>query len=205
MNVQLRYTTHFGRAIEPFIPEVAAIRIRGFRAFPYLYEGSTAYEESYLRGYAQEPRAMLVRVRDGNETIAIATATPLACSCDIVADGPELLRRAGYEPKEFFYYAEILVDPRYRGRGIAQTIYAMREQTARELGFTKLCLAVVQRPADHPLKPADYVSPERIWVRDGFRQTEAVFAYGWPTIQADGSVREQDNQMRFWVRDLRSK
>ncbi len=202
MTAPLQYSTHFGGEITPFVPEVAAIRIRGFRAFPYLYEGSPAYEEKYLQGYVREPRAMLIRVRDGQETIGIATATPLACSGDIVADAPELLRRAGYDPAVFFYYAEILVEPRYRGRGIARTIYAERERAARAFGFSSLCLAVVQRPADHPLAPPGYVSPERIWIRDGFDKAGVTVSYGWPTIQPDGTVRDEDNPLAFWVRHL---
>jgi GNAT superfamily N-acetyltransferase len=198
----LTYSTAFGRAITPFIPEVAAFRIKGFRAFPYLYSGSLAYEEAYLKGYADDERAMLVRVQDGGTTVAVATALPLNSSCDIVADAPVLMRRAGYDPDRYFYYAEILVDEAQRGRGIAQAIYAEREKAARLLGFDKLCLAVVERAADHPLRPAGYQSPERIWIRDGFTKTDVRFSYGWPTIQPDGTVREQDNPMVFWVRDL---
>lgn len=202
MTPPLQYTLHFGAGIAPYVKEVAAIRIRGFRDFPYLYAGSAAYEEAYLSQYLNEPRAMLIRVRDAGETIAVATATPLACSCDIVADAPALLRRAGFVPEAFFYYAEILVDHAYRGRGIARRIYEERERAARSFGYTSLCLASVQRPEDHPLKPRGYVAAERIWIRDGFRRTGVVFPYGWPTIQPDGSVVEQDNPLEFWVRDL---
>ncbi len=194
--------TRFGAEIAPFIREVAGIRIRGFRAFPYLYEGSLDYEEKYLEMYATEGRAMLVRAMDGEKTVAIATATPLHCSCDIVADAPVLMRRAGFAPETFFHYAEIIVLPEYRGRGIARMIYAEREKTARGFGFTNLCLASVVRAEDHPLKPRDYVPAERVWIKDGFQPTEAYFTYDWPTIQADGSVREEANPMRFWTRAL---
>ena len=40
---------------------------------------------------------------------------------------------------------EILVEPAFRGRGIAQAIYAERERHARAWGYRHLCLAVVQR------------------------------------------------------------
>ena len=101
MSKSLVYSTQFGLGIAPYVAEVAAFRLRGFRAFPYLYEGSRADEEAYLRGYLHEPRAMLIRVQDGETTVAVATATPLASSCDIVADAPELFRRAGRDPSSW--------------------------------------------------------------------------------------------------------
>ena len=196
----LRLETRYGKDITPFIPEVAAIRIRGFRAFPYLYEGTLDYEQKYLTMYTTEPRAMLIRVLDGDRVAAVATATPLQCNCDIVADAPVLMRRAGFAPESFFYYAEIVVLPEYRGRGIAPMIYAERLEAARRFGFTNLCLASVVRADDHPLRPRDYKPAERVWIKDGFEPTNVGFTYDWPTIQPDGSVRDEANPMQFWVR-----
>jgi len=198
----LRLETMTGAAIAPHIPEVAELRIRLFRAFPYLYEGSLDYERRYLEGYTREPRATLIRVLDGDRLVGVATAVPLASASDIVAEAPRLFAQAGYDPATFYYYAEILVDPAYRGRGVAKLVYAERERLARQWGYRNLCLAVVKRPADHPLKPKDYVSPERIWQRDGFVRTGIEFAYHWPTIQPDGMVVDQDNPMIFWVKAL---
>lgn len=200
--VDLRIETSFGRDIAPHIAELAALRIRGFRDFPYLYEGSLDYERHYLEGYLAEPRATLIRVLDGDKLAAAATSTPLASSADIVAEAPELFAAAGHAPKDFYYYAEILVEKAYRGRGIAQLVYAERERLAQSWGYEHLCLAVVERDEHHPLRPADYQSPERIWRRDGFVKTDITFTYSWPTIHADGHVAEVDNPMRFWTKDL---
>jgi GNAT superfamily N-acetyltransferase len=178
------------------------MRIEGFRDFPYLYEGNFAYEEKYLEGYAKEARALLIRVLDGEDLAAVATATPLASSADIVAEAPERFAALGHDPAEFYYYAEILVKKAYRGRGIAERIYRERERLAREWGYKHLCLAVVQRPEAHPLRPADYKSPERIWVRDGFVKTTIEIAFSWPTILAPGKVEDRENPMTFWMRRL---
>jgi GNAT superfamily N-acetyltransferase len=198
----LQYETLFGAAVAPHLDALAALRIRGFRAFPYLYEGTVAYERRYLEAYLNEPRGMLIRVTDGGRLAAAATAVPLASSSDIVADGPRLFRAAGYDPATFYYYAEILVEPAYRGRGIAAAIYAERERWARRFGYTSLCLAVVERDAADPRRPKDYVSPERIWIRDGFTKTAMTFTFAWPTVQVDGRAVEQPNTMRFWMKPL---
>jgi len=200
---ELSYESHVGPAIAPFVREMAEFRIRGFRAFPYLYEGTTAYEEKYLQGYVKEPRALLVRVLDGEQVIAVATSTPLASSADIVAEAPQRFAAAGHDPKSFYYYAEILVNPAYRGRGVARRVYEERERHARAWGYRHLCLAVVERPEGHPLKPKDYAPPERIWIRDGFEKSAIRFAYEWPTIQPDGTIVEQQNPMVFWMKGLR--
>ncbi len=198
----LRFETHLGAAIRPYVRDVAALRLEGFRAFPYLYEGTMAYEESYLAAYADAPRSMLIRVLAEGQLAAVATATPLCSSSEIVAEGPERFRRAGLDPTTFYYYAEILVKPAYRRRGIAEAIYRERERLAVEWGYENLCLAIVVRPDDHPLRPATYKSPEHIWRRDGFVKTAIEFAYHWPTIFPDGSVRDVANPMVFWTKRL---
>lgn len=198
----LRLETHLGPAILPYVRDVAAMRIEGFRDFPYLYEGTYEYEAKYLEGYAKEPRAMLIRVLDGDRLAAVATSTPLASSADIVAEAPERFAALGHDPATFYYYAEILVKKAFRGRGIAEMIYRERERWAKQWGYENLCLAVVQRPPDHPLRPADYKSPERIWIRHGFTKTSVEIVYNWPTILPGGKVEELDNPMTFWMRVL---
>ncbi len=198
----LRLETHLGSEVLPYIRDVATMRIEGFRDFPYLYEGTYEYEEKYLEGYAKEPRAMLIRVLEGDQLAAVATSTPLASSADIVAEAPERFAALGHDPKTFYYYAEILVKKAYRGRGIAEMIYREREKWARKWGYRHLCLAVVQRSKDHPLRPVDYKSPERIWIRDGFTKANVEIIYNWPTILPGGEVAPLDNPMAFWMRTL---
>ncbi|HLL24828.1 MAG TPA: GNAT family N-acetyltransferase, partial [Kofleriaceae bacterium] len=51
-----------GDAIGPYLPALAALRIRVFREWPYLYDGSLAYEEAYLASYVS-PDAIVVLAR----------------------------------------------------------------------------------------------------------------------------------------------
>lgn len=193
---------YYGSDIAPHIGAVAQVRIEQFRHYPYLYDGSLAYEENYLAGYLNEPRAQLIVARHMGAVAAVATAVPLASSSDIVADAPVLFAAAGHNPKTYYYYAEIIVLPDHRGAGLAKQIYALRAAAARDFGYQNLCLAVVDRPADHPLKPSGYVGPERVWIKDGFKKTDIRFSYDWPTIQSDGETIDQANDMVFWIRAL---
>lgn len=54
-----------GSAIQAWLPVLAQLRIRVFREFPYLYDGSVAYEEKYLHSYVAVPDSVMVLARDG--------------------------------------------------------------------------------------------------------------------------------------------
>ena len=41
-----------GRQVQPYIQELARLRIEIFRDFPYLYEGDLDYEAQYLQTYS---------------------------------------------------------------------------------------------------------------------------------------------------------
>ena len=49
-----------GAAIEPYLGQLAALRIEVFHEYPYLYEGTLQYEQRYLRNYATCPRSLVV-------------------------------------------------------------------------------------------------------------------------------------------------
>ena len=49
-----------GEAIRPFIPALARLRMTVFREYPYLYDGTEAYEASYLEDYARSREAVVV-------------------------------------------------------------------------------------------------------------------------------------------------
>ena len=57
LKKKLVFATH---NLAGFIPDLAALRIRVFREFPYLYEGTTDYEREYLHTDIQAPNAIIV-------------------------------------------------------------------------------------------------------------------------------------------------
>ena len=85
-----------GRDIGDAIDELAALRIRVFREWPYLYDGDADYEARYLADYAASPRSIAVTVRapDGS-MVGAATGTALA---DHDAALAAAVARAGVDP-----------------------------------------------------------------------------------------------------------
>ena len=59
------------------LDSVAALRISVFRDWPYLYDGSLAYERDYLRTYIDSPNAILVGAFDGDRLVGASTGTPM--------------------------------------------------------------------------------------------------------------------------------
>ncbi len=53
-----------GSALEPWLDALGELRIRVFREYPYLYDGSLAYEREYLQRYLGAQDALVVMVSD---------------------------------------------------------------------------------------------------------------------------------------------
>jgi len=187
-----------GRDIEPHIDEVARLRIAVFRDFPYLYDGTVEYEADYLSTYVRSADSLCVLVRDGDQVVGASTALPLA-------DETEAFQRpfleAGWDVGRIFYYAESVLLPAYRGTGLGVRFFDEREAHARRLGRFGWCaFCAVQRPVDHPRRPADYQPLDAFWARRGYRHhPELHTEYRWRDLDEDS---ESAKPMSFWIKPL---
>lgn len=143
-----------GAEIEPHIDDLARLRIQVFREFPYLYDGNLDYEAEYLATYVRSADSLCVLVRDEGRVVGASTALPLA---DETEEFQQPFIAAGWNPARIFYCAESVVLPAWRGRGLGVRFFAEREAHAHTLARFDWCaFCAVQRPADHPRRPADY-------------------------------------------------
>jgi GNAT superfamily N-acetyltransferase len=186
-----------GSQIAAHLPAVAALRIEVFREWPYLYEGSAAYEEGYLAAYARGERNLVVLARDGVRVVGAATALPLVAHDEPVAPP---LAAAGFDPAEVCYFGESVLLPGYRRRGLGHRFFDAREAFARAHGFRWAAFCAVERPADHPRCPAGYQGHDRFWGKRGFvRRPDIVARLAWRDVgDADATAKP----MVFWVRAL---
>lgn len=186
-----------GAAIEPVIPDLARLRVEVFREFPYLYEGDLAYERTYLRKYLDVPESTVVVARDGGRVVGASTALPLSRSEDEL-QAP--FRAAGLPVEAIYYFGESVLEPAYRGRGLGHAFFDGREARARALGFTITAFCAVERPADHPLRPADYRPHDVFWTKRGYVKRDDLRAsFSWRDVGAAG---ETAKPMVFWLRRL---
>lgn len=187
-------------AILAAVPDLARLRIGVFREFPYLYDGSLDYEREYLRIYAETPGAIVVTARDpadGGRIVGAATGMPLA------AEHEELLaafRSAAMPVERFYYCAESVLEATYRGRGAGHAFFDRREAQARALGYAECCFLAVDRPADHPRRPADYRPHDAFWTKRGYRVEPGFKAsFSWRDLD---ETAQSPKPMTLWRRTL---
>ena len=65
-----------GIAVEPWLDELADLRIRIVRDYPYLYDGSVEYERDYLDRYDRSKQRGVVLALEYNRLLGAATGVP---------------------------------------------------------------------------------------------------------------------------------
>ena len=195
MSVQVRVLS--GAALDTALGDVARLRIEVFREFPYLYDGNAAYEAEYLSLYREAPGAIVVAAMAEGRIVGAATGLPLNAA-DAAFAGP--VSAGGLDPERTFYCAESVLLSPYRGRGIGHAFFDAREDRARDLGMTQAVFCAVERPEDHPARPADYRSLEPFWRKRGYRPLAGAAAeFSWKDV---GDDTERRHRLNFWWRAL---
>ncbi len=130
--------------------------------------------------------------------VGAASGIPLKYETDVVK---KPFINAGYDIDRLFYCGESVLLDRYRGQGIGVEFFRHREAHAKSLGgFSQSCFCAVQRPADHPLRPTDYVPLDRFWEKRGYsKQPELTTQFSWREL---GEASESPKPMTFWLKTL---
>lgn len=193
----LQVSTLTGAAIRPFLPALAALRISVFREFPYLYDGEMSYEQNYLQTYITAPDAAVIIARDGARVVGAATCLPMAAE---TANIQRPFREAKADIGRIFYFGESVLEAQYRGRGTGVAFFAAREAQARATGHRIAAFCAVQRPADHPLRPAGYTPLDEFWTHRGYtRHPGLTCRMSWRDTY---ETQETEKTLMFWTRDL---
>ena len=193
----MEISTLAGQDLQRALPQLAALRIEVFRDFPYLYEGSLDYEESYLTALIESKDSIIVAAEDDGKIIGCAAGSALEGHHQEFA-AP--FREQGYDPAKVFYCSESVLLPGYRGRGLGHTFFERREAYAKALGYEESAFCGVIRPDNHPLRPATYSPLDAFWKKRGYRKAEGMIAmFRWKDID---QPQETEHPMQFWIRDL---
>ncbi len=197
MSTDIRIQRLSGEPLRQYIPDLARLRIEVFRDFPYLYDGDYAYEEKYLKTYIDCPDSVIVLAFAGDDIIGASTAIPMKYETDEVK---KPFIEHDYNPDEIFYCGESVLDKRYRGLGIGVRFFEEREAHADDLGgFKHICFCCVERPADHPRRPKDYVPLDAFWNKRGYvKHPELTTTYSWKDLDED---KETAKPMTFWLKE----
>ena len=186
-----------GEDLARHLEDVARLRMTVFREWPYLYEGTFDYEHRYLQSYRESAGAILVGAFDADRLVGAATGTPMEDHAD---DFGRAFDGTGPALTDIFYCAESVLLPEYRGHGIGHAFFDAREDHARALGRKLSAFCGVQRPADHPARPAGYAPLDPFWRKRGYAPMEGVIAeFAWRDV---GETDETSKPMQFWSKTL---
>ncbi len=187
-----------GPEINTYITALAKLRIEVFRDYPYLYDGTMAYETSYLETYSNAPESLFVVVFVDDQVVGVSTGVPMEQE---TAEFKQPFIDHGYDPTKIFYFGESVLKQAYRGQGLGVKFFQEREayaQSLKRFDYTTFC--AVDRPLDHPRRPADYIPLDQFWANRGYEKR--------PELQTYYSWRDLDEQtdspkpMTFWMKTL---
>ena len=187
-----------GNDLIVILPELAQLRISVFRDFPYLYVGTLAYEAQYLAKYALADAAVCVAAFDGQAIVGASTGAAMS------EQDPEFyaaLSSAGYVVSSLFYCSESVLLTAYRGLGLGNAFFDLREAHARaQERFTHSVFASVIRPLSHPLRPQEYRPLDAFWSKRGYTKAESLQgSYSWKDINEPA---ETVKHLQFWIKEL---
>ncbi|MCI4665935.1 MAG: GNAT family N-acetyltransferase [Neomegalonema sp.] len=193
----LRIEPMTGAKLMDALPALAELRTTVFRAFPYLYDGDLAREQSYLRAYAEDAGAIIVAAYDGAQMVGAATGAPMAGQH---AEWSEPFLARDYDLADIFYCGESVLLPDYRGRGVGHAFFDHREAQAWRMNARLSCFCAVIRPDDHPARPADYRPLDGFWRKRGYAPEPGLVAhFDWREV---GHRDETAHELQFWLRPL---
>lgn len=194
----IRLQSFIGSQIQPYIDNLARLRIEIFRDFPYLYDGDPAYERRYLQTYSNSPESLFVVAFDGPEVVGVSTGVPMAYE---EAEFKQPFKQHGYNPNRIFYFGESVLLPDYRGQGLGVRFFELREAYARQLDrFDYTAFCAVERPPNHPRRPAGYVPLDRFWQNRGYtKHPKLRTTYRWRDLD---ETEESPKPMAFWLKRL---
>jgi GNAT superfamily N-acetyltransferase len=187
-----------GREIESVFDDLAELRIAVFHDYPYLYEGTVAYEKEYLKVYSNSNRSFLYALYDNARLVGATTCIPLS---DETAGVRKPFEDSGFDVSAVFYFGESILLSDYRGLGFGHRFFDEREAHARSFGTYKLtCFCSVDRGDGHPAKPENYRPNDAFWIKRGYKkEPELHSVMEWPDI---GEETSSAKKMIFWTKRL---
>ncbi len=193
MNVQ----TFSGEAAQPFLEDIARLRIAVFAEFPYLYHGEMDYEKAYLQKFLETKTGAIVVVFENGKVIGAATGLPLAAE-SVEVQTPFLERKM--DVSKIFYISELVLLSEFRGHGFGHNFMNEQENFARKNGFEIAVLCAVARPKNHPRCPQNYHPLDDFWIKKGFEKWENFTCQmSWKDW---GDENETLKVMQFWGKKL---
>lgn len=190
----------------PVLPLLQDWVEEAFLGYPYLWVAPKEREIYPPNAHlADEKNAIIVVVQCQGKIVGIASGNPLDSPVLEPVLQPMLkqIAKQGFDPSQMFYMPYFLTSSEYRNdAALVEMMYQYYVDFARSIGKSQICYFQDRGMPVHPLRPEPFVEIEPWHLIQGFRSMNVQMDLAWPTLQPDGSVRDQMHTMEFFVQDL---
>ncbi|MGQ4005074.1 GNAT family N-acetyltransferase [Francisellaceae bacterium CB300] len=173
---------------------------KNYKNYPYLYSMEKDYEDEYQDCYQSlgDRLDMFVVYDQEGKPIAVSMSTPFDKKMSILSDfyKPDL----DLDLDNAYYFADIVINKKYHGQGIARELYTQATNYAKNLGISKIYALLVNRDND-PCRPDDF-HYSQLWKEFEFSNTGLSITCEWPTFQLDGSVKMDSNKLDIYMKKI---
>lgn len=193
--------------VKKISPAVDEFLYAVLKEYPYLYVNQK--ETNYNAIFENDPKAFVVVAKKDGEVIGVMQANPLASPYFKDQDySPEKsidqIKKKGFNPDKILYVSTFMLSKDERANSkLSKQMFDKAIAFAKKMGDSQICYMEILEEKNHPLRPSTYVSPEP-WKELGrnIKNMDVAFNMSWPTLQADGKVKNEDHKMAFYVIDL---
>lgn len=187
--------------LQKILPFIVEQRIALFREYPYLYEGNAKEENTYITWFSKLPHSAVAVAYLGKNPVGFITGTGFTGFSEHFEGSIDLFKRADLNPSAYYYIAEIVILPSYRGNHLSKRLFDALEAYAYKCGYTASCF-VTESHDVHPLKPKNYRSLKPLWTGLGYAKSSLFIHFSWLTIQPNNSAVQQEHKLDYWIKDL---
>lgn len=189
----MEISTLKGQQINPYLDEVAKLRMEIFRDWPYLYEGDIDIEKNYLKVYSDSEDSILVCAKDNNKVVGLAIGLPAKESIEEVQDA---FNNYGSTMDKCYYFADAILLERYRGKKVGLKMIQTFENAVESLGkYDWIYFCEIVRDTNDPRLPSDYNSLDPFWEGLGYNiMSNWQTSIDWVDI---GEKKKSPHNLRF--------
>ena len=197
----LTFSIHTGADAVALAPHLARLHVECLSGWPHFAVKTIDYTAKYRASLtASAETNLVVLARDGDAVVGATAGMKLPKDLtEVVA----ALDARGMSADRAYWITQMTILGTYRGTGVSNTLSYMREDHARGLGvYDHIVFSALVRPADHPLRPSDYVPYDGMWNKRGYRHLEGADMRTRFVDSLDRPSKPTDKVLQLWVKDL---